>query len=148
MGIHAHEDLQVIDNLDIVNYQESLSYIYKDPHGTIHDIGAVVFDEAHFFCADSTFNANTSRILQTLIQYFWFCKRIYMTATPDDVKPIIAVEERRAFENYCDRYQMCVIPKQENGEKIQKLPANLQKFPVIDEYTFPASYENVQLHFF
>lgn len=58
----------------------------------------VVLDEAHFFCSDAVFNPRTEAILQNLLTCFPDSIRIYMSATPEDVKPVIAAVEKRQLE--------------------------------------------------
>ena len=86
--------------MDIISYHQAISYIAGSNNWTIPCVKAVVFDEAHFFLADSSFNSDTSFILQQLIKRFYYCKRIYMSATPEEVKPILSYEELNAFYNY------------------------------------------------
>ena len=51
--------------------------------------GYLIFDEAHYFLSDATFNSDTERTLLALISSFPHFTRIYMTATPHDVLPAI-----------------------------------------------------------
>lgn len=54
----------------------------------------VIIDEAHFFTQDSTFNANTENILEFIINQYQNAVRIYISATLDDVLPIILTKEQ------------------------------------------------------
>lgn len=57
-------------------------------------------DEAHFFVSDATFNANTKPILDSIFRMFPDAGRIYITATPEKIEPLIAYEEYMvAFQN-------------------------------------------------
>ena len=97
----------------------------------------VVFDEAHFFSSDATFIPETSRILQGLLAEFRTSYRIYMTATPEEVKPIIALEEFNLRERHLA-----------DAENSQNLSALGQSAKII-EYEFKADYmSRIQLHFF
>lgn len=96
----VYEDCYLSGNMDIISYHQAISYIADPNNWTIPCVKAVVFDEAHFFLADSSFNSDTSFILQQLIKRFYYCKRIYMSATPEEVKPILSYEELNAFYNY------------------------------------------------
>lgn len=49
----------------------------------------VIIDECHFFTQDSLFNANTSKILDAIIDKCKNSIRIYTSATLDDVLPVI-----------------------------------------------------------
>lgn len=49
----------------------------------------VVIDECHFFTQDSTFNADTKDILNFIINQYQNAVRIYISATLDDVLPVI-----------------------------------------------------------
>lgn len=103
----VYENCCIWGNLDIINYQSAIRYIKDTNIVTKNHIGVVVFDEAHFFTSDSSFNSDTSYILQQIIKRFYHCKRIYMSATPEDVKPVIALEEWRGYINhfvYNDQY--------------------------------------------
>lgn len=86
-------------NMDIINYHNAIQYIFDPNIMTKYQVSLVVFDEAHFFCSDSPYNSETSNILQQVIKFFSHCKRVYMTATPDEVKDILALEELRGYVN-------------------------------------------------
>lgn len=53
------------------------------------DYAFVIIDECHFFTQDSLFNADTSKILDDIINKCENSIRIYMSATLDDVLPVI-----------------------------------------------------------
>lgn len=93
----ATDDLEKIHqfgNILTYSYQEVCSYCRALD---ISKIRYVVFDEAHFFLSDARFNAQTYQILTTLIRTFLGAVRIYMTATPEQVEPILAEYERQAM---------------------------------------------------
>lgn len=100
LGFTALSGNPIWDNMDIITYQEAISYIKRDWYGTLNDICVGVCDEAHFFYDDSTYNAHTSEILKLLIPRFFWQKRIYMTATPEDVLPLILYEEKNQLDSY------------------------------------------------
>lgn len=102
MGTSSLRNYPVWNNVDIITYQEAMSYIKHDWYGTIRYVQAVICDEAHFFCSDSTYNSHTSEILKALISCFFWTTRIYMTATPDSVEPVLLLEEKIALDNYCN----------------------------------------------
>lgn len=129
VGSAMVNELKGIDNL--------LCYTYHDAYRSLQSImqGSwiefVVFDEVHFFTADSTFNAETSSMLRMFMRAFGKSRRIYMTATPEEIKPIIALEE----------YQL-------NIERAALLPVEPVLSSII-EYKFPVDYKSrVKLHFF
>lgn len=134
-GSRIIEGLLQFDNILVTTYQNVLDKL--DVIKSQGALGFVVFDEAHFFCSDSTFNAETSRILQTLLDKFRNVCRIYITATPEEVKPIIAFEEYRIHRMR--------LGSADNHESISAL----SQPPQIIEYTFSANYSSrIQLHFF
>lgn len=53
-----------------------------------------VFDEAHFFCADSLFARDTGRLLEQIPKAFQDSVRIYMSATPWAVRNLVAETEQ------------------------------------------------------
>lgn len=92
LSSEALSKIRKLENVYIVTYQGLLS------PGALNGInpssvGAVVLDEAHFFCADALFNPYTSETMHTILRRFWGCQRIYMSATADAVKDLIAHEE-------------------------------------------------------
>lgn len=89
-------------NVIILSYQEALSYLaqygHQYPIGSNTVLGRpgygfAVFDEVHFFLTDALFNAYTQQILKRLVFAFSYFTRIYMTATPDNIKNYIVQEE-------------------------------------------------------
>lgn len=96
--IYTDEELRqqkTFGSVTILNYHEALNYLnylgfaytigYNVPSS-----GYAIFDEAHFFLNDATYNAYTENILTQLIHIFSLFTRIYMTATPNEVAPIIS----------------------------------------------------------
>lgn len=171
----VYEKCYVSGNMDIIDYQKALQYLDDKKDGTINGITTVVFDEIQFFLADAPFNSETSTILQRLIKRFFWCKRIYMSATPEEVEPIITYEELRASTNaFYFRNEMIIgnttQKKEINRKVVQKyypmLPSHLlfrydvldidfRRFfgidiflPKIKKYIFESNYRYVKLHFF
>lgn len=62
------------------------------------DYAFVIIDECHFFTQDSLFNADTSKILDDIINKCENSIRIYMSATLDDILPVIL--EKDTAENF------------------------------------------------
>ncbi|TCL58896.1 superfamily II DNA or RNA helicase [Kineothrix alysoides] len=55
----------------------------------------VVCDEAHFFTSDASFNPDTEKILEAIVDIFQDAIRIYMTATPYECLKYIEEKESR-----------------------------------------------------
>lgn len=70
----------------------------------------VILDECHFFTQDSLFNADTSKILDAIINKCKNSIRIYLSATLNDVLPIILEKdvfkafEQSPYEIYINEY--------------------------------------------
>lgn len=105
----VYEQCYISGNLDIIDYQEALKYLDDPQNNTINIVNTVVFDEVHYFLDDAPFNSSTSAALQRLIKRFFMCKRIYMSATPEEVEPVIAFEEYRAALNICAFNNLMII---------------------------------------
>lgn len=95
----------------------------------------VVFDEAHFFGSDAVFNPQTEAILEQILTSFPYAIRIYMSATPTDVKPVIAEKEYGLLER-----MLMTNPSM----KLYQLAGIFR----IIEYYFNADYDHVNLNFF
>lgn len=82
----------------------------------IGQIKYVVFDEAHYFYEDATFNPYTELCLDKVIEKFSNKIRIYMSATLDDSLQTIYEKERRYFGE-----QFAYLCKGESCEKCLNL---------------------------
>lgn len=102
-----------------------------------YPIGYVVFDEVHFFCSDATFNTETERIFRMILDTYPVIKRIYMSATPEDVRPLIAYEEKCLYQRMLQSPGSLSVSAQLAGKGYG-----------ITEYYFPRDYSFVKLHFF
>lgn len=83
------------DNVTVITYNRLLHKFSTlpadDPWFLRYDY--IVIDECHFFYSDAYFNAYTDVILQNITTRFMFGKRIYMSATFDDIVfPIFSYE--------------------------------------------------------
>lgn len=136
VGAEVLSDMHVFGNVIVLTYQSVLGQLGANGMLQKYPIGMVVFDEAHFFCSDSAFNAWTEQILTTLLARYWNCKRIYMSATPKDVKELIAYEEWK------------LISTSRANPTNPKYLAALCAPAAIKEYCFPEDYSYIQLHFF
>ena len=134
-----------------MTYQEvpsKIGYLYNYITSTNHipKIKCIVMDEAHFFVSDATFNANTKPILDSIFRMFPDAGRIYITATPEKIEPLIAYEEYMvAFQN---AYRLSMNPY--TGHRTEsdfQLRTNAKKRKLI-KYTFHASYDYIVPSFF
>ena len=140
IGSLALKSIDRFDNAWIVTYQHILSLLNEGfpwlttwPQIVGNGNWFVVFDEAHFFCSDSIFYHNTTEILQRLVSTFSNATRIYMTATPDEVKPLIAhVEYLFSKSTHSD------VP----------VIDSLRSTREIREFVFPVSYDYLTIKFF
>lgn len=143
-GSGALSDVIKIDNIFVLTYQELFSlygnyrkidHLYLN-YGANKQIGFLVFDEVHFFLADAAFNADTQKIYDELLAKFYTTKRIYLSATPEDVKALISYKETalyKIYSNSCDYHQ---------------ISAMLANYKTIVEYKFSTDYSHVHLSFF
>lgn len=87
---------------------------------------SVFFDEAHFFCADSLFNTDTD-VLFMLPKLFRHASRLYFTATPWAVLPLLAEAEEPPPPQMLDRYQR-VTGLPQSLEAILRVPPELRVY--------------------
>ena len=78
-------------NIDICTYQKFLNIVNKFKES---NYAYVIMDEAHFFTSDATFNQFTEQILDLIIQKFKNCRRIYLSATPEECVDLIWQKEK------------------------------------------------------
>lgn len=102
-GLDTVDDFK---NVSIVSYQKLATFLDDIfQHSKLNKYSVVVFDEAHFFMSDALFNSKTSQILKNPQLAFKNAIRIYMTATPDEVFPVILEKEKllwgKTFEVLC-----------------------------------------------
>ena len=144
-------NINVFGNVILMTYQEvpsKIGYLYNYITSTNHipKIKCIVMDEAHFFVSDATFNANTKPILDSIFRMFPDAGRIYITATPEKIEPLIAYEEYMvAFQN---AYRLSMNPY--TGHRTEsdfQLRTNAKKRKLI-KYTFHASYDYIVPSFF
>lgn len=90
----------------------------------------VIFDETHYFLADSTFNPYLDQIFWKLPELFSHARRVYMTATPGAVLPCIcdAEEENLGRCRICGRY--------------------CDSFGKLKIYDFPSQFDQIRLSYF
>ena len=122
------EEKIIFGNVGFINYQKLSSFIFNSKHDEWREnLGFVIFDECHFFTADSLFNEDCERILKYATSYFCKAIRIYLTATDEDVlAPLVDAEINNYFSLSCS-----VLGRR-----------------MLTRYTFPADYSRYQLNFF
>lgn len=84
--------------IDVLSYQSLLPKIRANEIKP-EDFKYVVIDEAHFFVADAKFNEYTDKILEKILSAFQTAIKIFMTATPDEIKPLILNEGSKKYKS-------------------------------------------------
>lgn len=79
------DKLKVIENIEIMTYQDFV----KKRHRYHGKKLVLVCDECHCFAEDSTFSVYPQQMINFLKGNLDNTKRIYLTATPDDILPMI-----------------------------------------------------------
>lgn len=79
-------------------------YNQKNPiaQDILSDLGrfdVAIFDEAHFFTTDSTFNAHTANIHEVLVKGLKRARRIYLSATMDSCLDVLLQEEVKSWRD-------------------------------------------------
>lgn len=126
------------ENLVVGTYQSIdriISELQRDPVQGQEPIGYIVLDEIHFLASDALFNAQTSNIFSKILHTFPHCQRIYLSATPQEVKDIIAYEEYKLYHQY----------KPQNDHTA--LLALSTPTKAVSEYLFQPDYSYIRLHF-
>lgn len=82
------DDLYDFGWINILNYHSLLGRI-KENKIKPEDFKYMVVDEAHFFLTDAKFNEYTDKILEKIFSVFQRSIKIFMTATPDEIKQLI-----------------------------------------------------------
>ena len=139
------------EHVVIATYQGLLTS--QDHFGFQNAPKYIVFDEAHFFCSDSTYNPWTERILTTLMEKYPCSTRIYMTATPETVKVPIAYFEKEAYglrlreHDYLSTKEFLDVTESLEKDKLDKLVANISGRKII-EYIIETPCPNLRPHFY
>ncbi|CAK7038886.1 DEAD/DEAH box helicase family protein [Phascolarctobacterium sp.] len=84
--------------INVLSYQSLLPKIVANEIKT-EDFKYVVVDEAHFFVADAKFNEYTDKILEKILSAFQTAIKIFMTATPEEIKPLILNEGSEKYKS-------------------------------------------------
>lgn len=97
-GVRAQEDFGPVR---VVTYHR-LPALVNDPTlgPWICNLGFIVFDEAHFFVADATFNSTCDYLLKLATSRFCHAIRIYLTGTAEDIMEPLAKAEEKNFHHH------------------------------------------------
>ena len=76
----------------VMTYHKLGILLQREPD-TLKKYGVVVFDEVHALLEDANFVGKTGFILEEFVRVFSGAQRIYMTATPQDIQPVLADNE-------------------------------------------------------
>lgn len=88
-------------NIQIITYHRLPSFLANpDNNSWCRNLMYVVFDESHFFVADSKFNAQCPYLLKLATSNFHNAIRIYMTATSWDILYPLAEAEETNYTEY------------------------------------------------
>jgi len=146
--IYTNEQLEQMETfgaVSIVNYQSALNFLFPynnglSPYVNSFNRGYVIFDEAHFFLSDALFNADTGNVFQQLLNVFSGYVRIYMTATPDNIVPLI---NRYEASNVASRY----LTYEDLQRRLKKEYESYSE-PGMTVYQFPRNYLNYEVYFY
>ena len=102
------DDLTDFGRLTVVSYQQLEAWINEDNYKLAElqkkDFAYVICDEVHYFTSDCGFNAFTDISLDYIVHKFKKSIRIYMTATPDEVYPVLRIKEKELGTVYESGY--------------------------------------------
>lgn len=121
------------------------------------DVEYIVMDEAHYFLSDALFSSITGSLLMSIPQKFQNTKRIYITATPEEVLPYIFKAEVNPVTTarYRMKKTLCGSAFQiSNIEDTAQREAMIREFvyasnlptPVL--YTLDGGYRHINFKFF
>lgn len=109
-------------------------------------VSVVVVDECHYFTSDSPFNRDTAKLLDIFPQLFKKAKRIYLSATPEDVIVPLAEKELQIPEGITlGRVESVIggIPRRHYAPPKERL------YPSIQWYRFvSAKYAELPVRYF
>lgn len=83
-------------NLTVISYQQLETWMNENSNNLKklkRDFRYVVMDEIHYCLSDCSFNAMTDLTLDYITSAFCDSVRIYMTATPEQIFPVLASKE-------------------------------------------------------
>lgn len=94
--------------LMVVSYQQLAEWVERDSPNLKkleQNFAYVVADEVHYLLADSSFNATTDLALNYITSHFRESIRIYLTATPEQIFPVLEKKEKQ-IDDYTNRMQV------------------------------------------
>lgn len=86
VGIQEREE---IGNVSIMTAQRLYGLMQTDPE-SLKRFQMLIFDEVHLLLEDALFSSSTGYVLEHLRDYFGGAIRIYLSATPEAILPMIA----------------------------------------------------------
>lgn len=92
----------ISDLIWISTYQEIEQWILRGEEYYLNQFDTVVYDEAHYFYADSNFNTHTQLSFDCLLAYFNLKLQIFMSATIDNVQ--LFIKGREDFDKDASKY--------------------------------------------
>lgn len=142
------------DNIVICTYQR-LSKKLADPEFA-KNVEYVVLDEVHYFLADSGFSTTASFLIKEIPKVFRNSKRVYISATIEEVLPFICKYECLAGSaRYKIRYGWTpdfekVLRIQEDEIRLKELNRSIfaPNLPTPILYKMRSNYNFLDLHFF
>lgn len=88
-GIREKEDF---GSIYVLSYHKAYQYMIHKPE-QLKDFDIVIIDEVQAFLEDSTFVGFTGTFLKAIPDIFAGAIRLYLSATPDDILPLLAEAE-------------------------------------------------------
>lgn len=88
-GIRDKEDF---GSISVLSYHKAYQYMIHKPE-QLKDFDIVIIDEVQAFLEDSTFVGFTGAFLKAIPDIFAGAIRLYLSATPDDILPLLAEAE-------------------------------------------------------
>lgn len=135
-GVRKCEDF---DAVRVITYHR-LPALLQDPEARpwLANLGFVVFDEAHFFVADSMFNDRCDYLLKLATTRFCHAIRVYISATTWDLLVPLADAEKQFF--HVSNLGSLIL-----GPSVSGPPPCYRAFY---RYWMSASHSHYHLHFF
>ena len=79
-------------SIDVLSYHKAYQYMIHDPR-MLEDYDLVVIDEVQAFLEDSTYVGFTGEFFKEIPKVFGGAIRLYLSATPDDIIPLLTEVE-------------------------------------------------------
>jgi len=89
-GLRVREEF---GDVEVITYQRLYQVMLAEPE-RLKKIDMLIFDEIHSLLEDALFVPCTWHVLDSLLDYFAGAIRIYLSARPDDVLPLLCDAER------------------------------------------------------